>query len=88
MSILNDIASSSLQIVTNSLHSEENKSIKSVDKREKVAHVNNATIIDSNKVRAIFRHIMLPCGFITNKINVCQYGINQIIVIFRIMQLE
>ena len=54
MSILNDIASISHQIIANSLHSEENNSVKSVNKTETVAHGNNANLIDSNKVRTSF----------------------------------
>ena len=85
MSILNDIASYYLQIFTNSLHSEENKSIKSVDRRETV-HVNNAAGIDSNKVRTISRHTIPTNGFIS--IKVCQYDGNEINIICRIMQLK
>ena len=48
--MLNDIGSSSLSIITNSLHSEESKSIKSEDKTGTVAHGNNAKIINSNQV--------------------------------------
>ena len=54
MSNLNDIASISLQIITNSLHSEENNSIKLVNKTETVARGNNAKLIGSNKVRTSF----------------------------------
>ena len=86
MSILNGIASYSLQIFTNSLHSEENKPIKSVDRRETV-YVNNAAGIDSNKVRTISRDTIPTNGFITG-IKVCQYDGNEINIICRIMQLK
>ena len=54
MGVFSDLASYSVQVVQNSLHSADNTNIKLADKRETLNHVNDLKITWSDKVRTNF----------------------------------
>ena len=54
MGVFSDLASYSVQVVQNSLHSPDNTEIKLADKRETLHHVNDLKITWSDKVRTNF----------------------------------